>query len=242
MTMKNQKNNKYWSMKASGDSSADVFIFGEVVTSGYEWDDIDTSATSFKKDLDALGDLSTINLHLNSPGGSVFDGVAISSMLKQHKATVNVYIDGIAASIASVIAMAGDTIFMPSNSMMMVHNPLTLVWGNAQEIRKQADVLDKISESMKLSYLERAGDKLDKETLDNLMDNETWLSAHEAVSYGLADEVIASNQVAASVSDELFAKYHNVPSALKAQNTGKSSETKKENLLKQKLQILKGDV
>lgn len=241
MTMKNQKNNKYWSMKASGDSSADVFIFGEVVTSGYEWDDIDTSATSFKKDLDALGDLSTINLHLNSPGGSVFDGVAISSMLKQHKATVNVYIDGIAASIASVIAMAGDTIFMPSNSMMMVHN-LTLVWGNAQEIRKQADVLDKISESMKLSYLERAGDKLDKETLDNLMDNETWLSAHEAVSYGLADEVIASNQVAASVSDELFAKYHNVPSALKAQNTGKSSETKKENLLKQKLQILKGDV
>ncbi len=240
--MKNQKNNKYWSMKASGDSSADVFIFGEVVTSGYEWDDIDTSATSFKKDLDALGDLSTINLHLNSPGGSVFDGVAISSMLKQHKATVNVYIDGIAASIASVIAMAGDTIFMPSNSMMMVHNPLTLVWGNAQEIRKQADVLDKISESMKLSYLERAGDKLDKETLDNLMDNETWLSAHEAVSYGLADEVIASNQVAASVSDELFAKYHNVPSALKAQNTGKSSETKKENLLKQKLQILKGDV
>ncbi|WP_205589317.1 MULTISPECIES: head maturation protease, ClpP-related [Bacillus subtilis group] len=242
MTMKNQKNNKYWSMKASGDSSADVFIFGEVVTSGYEWDDIDTSATSFKKDLDALGDLSTINLHLNSPGGSVFDGVAISSMLKQHKATVNVYIDGIAASIASVIAMAGDTIFMPSNSMMMVHNPLTLVWGNAQEMRKQADVLDKISESMKLSYLERAGDKLDKETLDNLMDNETWLSAHEAVSYGLADEVIASNQVAASVSDELFAKYHNVPSALKAQNTGKSSETKKENLLKQKLQILKGDV
>lgn len=126
--------------------------------------------------------------------------------------------------------------------MMMVHNPLTLVWGNAQEMRKQADVLDKISESMKLSYLERAGDKLDKETLDNLMDNETWLSAHEAVSYGLADEVIASNQVAASVSDELFAKYHNVPSALKAQNTGKSSETKKENLLKQKLQILKGDV
>ncbi|WP_439197241.1 head maturation protease, ClpP-related [Bacillus velezensis] len=242
MTMKNQKNNKYWSMKASGDSSADVFIFGEVVTSGYEWDDIDTSATSFKKDLDALGDLSTINLHLNSPGGSVFDGVAISSMLKQHKATVNVYIDGIAASIASVIAMAGDTIFMPSNSMMMVHNPLTLVWGNAQEMRKQADVLDKISESMKLSYLERAGDKLDKETLDNLMDNETWLSAHEAVSYGLADEVIASNQVAASVSDELFAKYHNVPSALKAQNTGKSYETKKENLLKQKLQILKGDV
>ncbi|AVI29859.1 head maturation protease, ClpP-related [Bacillus velezensis] len=242
MTMKNQKNNKYWSMKASGDSSADVFIFGEVVTSGYEWDDIDTSATSFKKDLDALGDLSTINLHLNSPGGSVFDGVAISSMLKQHKATVNVYIDGIAASIASVIAMAGDTIFMPSNSMMMVHNPLTLVWGNAQEMRKQADVLDKISESMKLSYLERAGEKLDKETLDNLMDNETWLSAHEAVSYGLADEVIASNQVAASVSDELFAKYHNVPSALKAQNTGKSSETKKENLLKQKLQILKGDV
>ncbi|MCC9023020.1 head maturation protease, ClpP-related [Bacillus nakamurai] len=235
---KKQANNKYWSMKTSGDSSADVFIFGEVVTSGYEWDEIDTSAASFKQDLDLLGDMSILNVHINSPGGSVFEGVAICSMLKQHKAFVNVYIDGLAASIASVIAMAGDAIFMPSNAMMMVHNPWTIAMGNANEMRKQADVLDKISESMKASYLEKAGDKLTKETLDSLMDNETWLSASEAVSYGLADEITAANQAAACVSSSLFSRYRNVPHALKEPE---SINVKQPKLLNKKLQILKGE-
>ncbi|NOW12634.1 ATP-dependent protease ClpP protease subunit [Clostridium acetobutylicum] len=206
--------NKFWQMKASAndDKQADVFIYGEITS--YQWDDTDTTAASFKKDLDALGNLNTINLHLNSPGGSVFEGVTICNMLKQNSATVNVYVDALAASIASVIAMAGDTIFMPKNAMLMVHNPSSVVWGNSSDMRKTADDLDKIGLSMQQSYLAKAGDKLDQSTLQQLMDNETWLSADECFSYGLCDVVQEENNATACTSKELFNNYRNVPKNL----------------------------
>ncbi len=212
------KKQKFWEMKMSDDDNkqADIFIYGQIVS--YQWDDTDTTATSFKKDLDDLGDVNTINLHINSPGGSVFEGVAIGNMLKQHNAEVNVYVDALAASIASVIAMSGDTIFMPKNSMLMIHNPSSIVWGNANDMRKAADDLDKIGLSMQSTYLNRAGNKLDQETLQELMDNETWLSADEALLYGLCDEVEDDNQAIACVSKDLFAKYHNVPKVLLSGN------------------------
>ena len=122
-----------------------MYIDGEIVTDEYY--DTDTSAAGFRDALKDLGDVKTINLHINSPGGSVFEGIAIYNMLKQNKAHINVYVDGLAASIASVIAMSGDAIFMPSNSMLMIHNPWTMAIGNASELRKQADDLDKITES-----------------------------------------------------------------------------------------------
>ena len=135
-------------------------------------------------------------------------------MLKQNKAHVNVYVDGLAASIASVIAMSGDAIFMPSNSMLMIHNPWTMAVGNASELRKQADDLDKITESSIQTYLNQAGDKLDEETLRQLMDDETWLTAKEAVDYGLATEVIEANKAAASISKNFAQRYRHVPERL----------------------------
>ncbi|MDV2683808.1 Clp protease ClpP [Alkalihalophilus lindianensis] len=209
---------KFWEMKLSTDNSAsaDIFIYGDIVR--YQWDEEDTSASSFKEDLDSLGDVSTLNLYINSPGGSVFEGVAIHNMLKRHKAKVNVHIDALAASIASVIAMSGDVIFMPKNSMMMIHNPWTFAMGNAKELRKIAEDLDRISVSAIQSYLAKAGDSLDEETLKQLLDNETWLSAEEAKTYGLCDVVEQENEMAASTNQELFAKYKNVPSSLQAKN------------------------
>ncbi len=186
-----------------------MFINGEIVTD--EWEDSDTSATGFLDALKSLGDVKTINLHINSPGGSVFEGIAIYNMLKQHQANINVYVDGLAASIASVIAMSGDAIFMPSNSMMMIHNPWTFAVGNATELRKQADDLDKITQSSVQTYLAKAGDKLDADTLKDLMDNETWLSAQEAVDYGLADEVLPANQAAACVDKNVAKLFSNIP-------------------------------
>src|SRR5699024_9388020 len=112
---------KYLTIKQKAKTEADLYIDGEIVTD--EWYDSDTSAAGFRDGLKEIGDVSIINLHINSPGGSVFEGIAIYNMLKQNKATVNVYVDGLAASIASVIAMSGDTIFMPKNAMMMIHNP-----------------------------------------------------------------------------------------------------------------------
>ena len=179
-----------------------------------EYYDTDTSAAGFRDALKDLGDVKTINLHINSPGGSVFEGIAIYNMLKQNKAHVNVYVDGLAASIASVIAMSGDAIFMPSNSMLMIHNPWTMAVGNASELRKQADDLDKITESSIQTYLNQAGDKLDEETLRQLMDDETWLTAKEAVDYGLATEVIEANKAAASISKNFAQRYRHVPEQL----------------------------
>ena len=179
-----------------------------------EYYDTDTSAAGFRDALKDFGDVKTINLHINSPGGSVFEGIAIYNMLKQNKAHVNVYVDGLAASIASVIAMSGDAIFMPSNSMLMIHNPWTMAVGNASELRKQADDLDKITESSIQTYLNQAGDKLDEETLRQLMDDETWLTAKEAVDYGLATEVIEANKAAASISKNFAQRYRHVPERL----------------------------
>ncbi|MEV2287065.1 head maturation protease, ClpP-related [Paenibacillus larvae] len=211
------KKNTFWEMKmsADGSSSADIFIYGDIVT--YQWDEVDTSATSFKEDLDRLGDLSTINLYINSPGGSVFEGIAIHNMLKRHKAKVNVYVDALAASIASVIAMAGDTIYMPKNSMLMIHNPWIFAWGNAAEMRKIADDLDRIGNSSKQTYLQKAGLKLTDEKLQEMLDAETWLSADEAFAYGLCDVVQEASQIAASISDEFISRYKNVPKQLVSQ-------------------------
>lgn len=202
----------YFRMKATNNDVADVFIDGEIVSD--KWTDSEVSAHSFRDALKDLGPRKQINLHLNSPGGSVFDGIAINNMLKQNSANVNVYIDGLAASIASVIAMSGDTIFMPSNAMMMIHNPSSGVWGNAEEMRKMADTLDSVGEASITTYLQKAGDKLDRDTLVQLMHDETWLTAQEAVDYGLADEVIDPVEIAACVDLNSLEQYSHVPEFL----------------------------
>lgn len=204
---------KYLTVKQEAkNDSAEMYIDGAIVTD--EWEDSDTSAAGFRDALKSLGDVKNINLHINSPGGSVFEGIAIYNMLKQHSAQVNVYVDGLAASIASVIAMSGDAIFMPSNSMMMVHNPWVMAIGNASELRKQADDLDQITKSSVQTYLAKAGDKLDEKTLTQLMDDETWLTAQEAVDYGLADEVMEPNKAVASINKQFVSRYRHVPEQL----------------------------
>lgn len=206
------KNKKFWNLKALDKKTGELTLYGEI--SNETWWGDEVTPKEFKADLDGLGEIDTLNIYINSPGGDVFAGQAIHSMLKRHKAYKNVYIDGLAASIASVIAMAGDTIFMPKNSMMMIHNPWTFAWGNANELRKQADDLDKIRESLIEAYLSKAGNKLSKETLIEIMDNETWLTAQECYDYGLCDELVEEKEIAASINTELFAKYKNTPKEL----------------------------
>lgn len=204
---------KFWEVKQSANKEeADIYIFGEIVS--YKWDDADTTAASFQKDLKELGEVNRINLHINSPGGSVFEGIAIGNMLKQHKAHVTAHVDALAASIASVIVASCDKVVMPENSMLMIHNPWTFSMGNAKELRKQADDLDKIAESSVVTYLSKASDKLSEEKIKEIMDEETWLSAAEAYEYGLCDVVESANQMAASISKKLFEAYQNVPTKL----------------------------
>lgn len=220
---------KYLTIKeeANNPSIANMYIDGAIVTDKME--DTDTSAAEFRDALKALGDLKQLNLHINSPGGNVFEGISIYNMLKQSKAHVNVYIDALAASIASVIAMSGDTIFMPANSMMMIHNPYTSAVGNADELRKTADDMDQITKASVVSYLQKAGDKISEDKLRELMDNETWLTAQAAVDYGLADEVIDANQAVASLNSPFAKTFKHLPEQLVREKPKEPKQLNKEN-------------
>ena len=204
---------KYWEFKNKSDIESDLYLYSEIDS----WGDGEYahSAKSFKNELDALGDIGTLNIYINSPGGDVFEGISISNMIKRKKCTKNIYIDGLAASIASVIAMAGDNVIMPSNSMMMIHNAWTFTYGNANELRKMADDLEKMDSSIRQSYLDKSNGKIDEETLIDLMDNESWLTAQECYDYGLCDEVTESKQIAAKLDEKSFKNYKNVPENLK---------------------------
>ncbi|PRX39515.1 ATP-dependent Clp protease protease subunit [Planifilum fimeticola] len=232
---------KFWEVQNVADNTGELYIYGEITP--HKWDDTDTTAQSFKEDLEALGDIKMLNVYINSPGGSVFQGQAIYSILKRQKAQVNIHIDGLAASIASVVAMAGDTIFMPKNAMMMVHNPWMLAIGNAQDLRKMADDLDKIRESIIEAYLSKAGSRLSLEKISELMDNETWLTAQECADYGLCDEVVEAKGIAASIADtELFHRYKNTPKELlealqSAKKSGLSQEERQKLIVESKKNI-----
>jgi ATP-dependent Clp protease protease subunit len=145
-----KKNKRFWNFKSLDEKMGELTLYGEI--SNETWWGDEVTPKEFKSDLDNLGEIDTLNIYINSPGGDVFAGQTIYSILKRHKAHKNVYIDGLAASIASVIAMAGNTIFMPKNSMMMIHNPWTIGMGNASEFRKLAEDLDKIRESLIAAY------------------------------------------------------------------------------------------
>ena len=152
-------------------------------------DDIGAFGVSAKSFLDDLRTIKAkdITVEINSPGGDVFAGLAIYNGLRSSGKTVNVKVLGIAASAASLVAMAGDTIEMPENAMMMIHNPWSFAVGDAEELRATADVLDKIGTSLVTTYANRTGK--DEAEIKAMLDAETWLTAQEAVDMGFATQV-----------------------------------------------------
>jgi len=188
---------KFWTFRSQekDPKKAELLLYG--VIENYSWWGDEVTPKQFKNDLDELGDIDELNVYINSEGGDVFAAQAIYSMIKRHEATVNVYIDGLAASAASVIAMAGDNVYMPANAMMMIHNPWTVALGNSDEFRKIADDLDKIRESIVATYEAKTG--LETKKIEKFMDKETWFTAEEAFEYGFADEIEQEKKVAASL-------------------------------------------
>jgi ATP-dependent Clp protease protease subunit len=168
--------------------NAEMLIYDEI---GAGWFGGGIAAVDFNKQLQALkleaGD--TLKVRINSPGGNMFDGFAIHNYLRTSKAEITVVVDGVAASAASMIAMAGDVVEMPANSMLMIHNPWMFVVGDHRVMRKAADDIEKMRDSATTSYLRKTGDKLSREDLLTMLDEETWLSAEDSVRFGLADKV-----------------------------------------------------
>jgi len=187
-------NKNFWNFKAKNEDTGELMLYGEISSSTWFGDEV--TPKQFKEDLDALGDIKNLNIYINSGGGDVFAGQAIYSMLKRHKANKTVYVDGLAASIASVIAMAGDKVIMPKNAMMMIHHVASGAWGSASYLREVADMIDKAEESIYPVYEDRTG--LPHDDILAMIDAETWFTAEEAVKKGFADEIEKEKLLAAS--------------------------------------------
>lgn len=218
---------KYFQIKKKTDKKGEIFIYGDIVSE--EWFANEVTAPGFKQQLDELGNVSEIDVHINSSGGDVFEGHAIYNMLKMHKAKINIYIDSLAASIASVIAMSGDTIFMHKNSFLMIHNSWIMTVGNAKELRDTADLLDKTDEASNQAYLDRALN-ISEEELKELLDAETWLTASEALEKGFIDEILEPNEIAASISDERYKLFKSVPSSITKQDNNVTKHLEEQKL------------
>ena len=184
--------NKFYNFEKINDEKAAIYIYGDIVSEKWWSDSPDVDPKTFKDELAELGDVNEIDVHINSFGGEVYAGFAIHNLLKQHKATINVYIDGIAASIASVIAMAGDKIYMPKTALMMIHNCWTWTSGNSKELRKTAEDMDKVGEAIKSSYLNKVN--ITKEELERLLDDESLMTAEECLNKGFIDEIIQNDK------------------------------------------------
>ena len=186
---------KIWELKQAVEpNTLDMYIYGDVQGDGYDWwnDEViqsETSANHFRTELSKYPNATQINIYINSYGGSVFEGTAIYSQLKRHTAQKTVFIDGFACSVASVIAMAGDKVIMPRNTMMMIHNAWNVAVGNANQLRKAADDLDVIMAGNRQAYLEKSKGKISEENLIQLLEAETWLTAEQCLEYGFADEL-----------------------------------------------------
>ena len=187
---------KFWIVKAQAKEpgTVELYIYGDIEGDGRDWwtgekIESETSADHIRREIEAYGDVKTVELHINSMGGSVFEANAIVNYLRRLKADTIAYVDAFACSAASAIACACDMVVMPRNSVMMIHNPWTVAIGNAKELRKAADDLDVLSEAFATVYLDKADGKLDEKRLTKLLDEETYLTAEQAYDLGLCDEI-----------------------------------------------------
>lgn len=188
------------SLNKKSATNAEVFIYGDI---GGWYDGI--TADQFCQDLSGM-DVEQLDVRINSGGGLINEGIAIYNALVRHKAKVTMTIDGMAASIASVIAMAGDEISICEGARMMIHDPWAFAMGNAEEMRKEAEVLDGFKDDIVDLYAARTD--RNRPDLEKMMSDETWMSAREAVDHGFADSMVDAKKKTKCAASALMKLYH----------------------------------
>lgn len=212
---------KFYEFKNETDVSSDLYVYGAITDNkDDDWfsSESDVDLNDFKDILEKLNDNSTLNMYVNSPGGSVFTASTMASMLQRAKERknikINAYIDGLAASAASFLIMVADEINMYSNSMLMVHKPMSIAWGNANDMQKEIDTLNSIEDNVMIPLYEKKA-KCDKETIKNLIEVESWLSAKEVDDLFNVNLLSESKEGTACLDKNLFKCYKNVPDMFK---------------------------
>ena len=212
------------------DESVEVSIYDEIGFGG-------VTAKQFSADLKKLKG-QHIDLRINSVGGSVIEGAAIFNALKRHKGGLTVHIDGLAASMASVIAMTGEETRIAENALLMIHNPWSMTMGDAADLRKEADVLDKLKATLVNAYVRKTGQP--RAAIEQMMDDEKWMDAQEALELGFVDEIDAPIAAAASVTPEQararFAQFQNTMASKPAPEPAAPVDTAAEDNMNSELQ------
>jgi ATP-dependent Clp protease, protease subunit len=207
---------KPWTFTAKAAGELEILLYSEIGDSFFEEG---TTAKQFDADLKAAGNVSRIRLRVNSGGGDVFQGIAIYNTLLQHPATVTAQVDGVAASIASVIICAASEISIASTGFLMVHNPATIAAGDERDFRAMAETLSKVKTAMVTAY--RRHTPLSTQKIAALLDDETWMTAQEAVDNGFAETVMTPEGDDADIAAHIdLSKFRNVPQPIAARLRG----------------------
>lgn len=230
-------------IKNQTDNEADLYFYGDICSEAWQsqWYPDDQAPSDVQEFLKELDGVDTINVHINSGGGSVTGGIAIGNMLKAHPAKTIAYIDAMAASIATVIALSCDEIVIYKNSIFMIHKPSSYVWGHADDMRKEAEVLDTCQKCILTTYMTKAKDGVTEEQINELIDAETWFTGEEAAEYFDMTVEEGMENVAAATS-QYFDKYINMPKEVvktEVEDTVETPLSKDEEREKLKDEILK---
>lgn len=214
---------KFYEFKNITSTSADIYLYGEIVQEkSVDWwtgeeSETDVGLMDFKKELDSIGNVQTLNLYINSPGGDVFVASTMVSMLQRQKdkgTLINAYVDGLSASAASFLMMVADNIYLYKNSTVMVHKPMSIAIGNANEMQKTIDALNKIEDSVMLPmYMSKS--KVSEEEIKELVNNETWLSATDMNRYFNVILLNDEKRAVACIKSNLFKNYKHIPDSIK---------------------------
>lgn len=201
------RNELPWKIVNRGADRAEIYVYGVI---GGDWFGEGVTAKQFADDLKKIGDVKTIDLRINSEGGDVFAGKTMYTLLTQHKAKIVTHVDGLAASAASYVAMAGKEIRISEGAFVMIHRAWTVTMGNAADHERQVDLLKSVDASIRDVYVARTNKTAAQ--VDKWMEDETWFTGKEAVENGFADVLVENMRVAAKVSDAC--KFKNIPTSL----------------------------
>jgi ATP-dependent Clp protease protease subunit len=231
----NIKNAGRMEIKNQTENSADLYFYGDIVSIAYNADDWwswgnpeDRAPQDVSDFLNELDGMTDVNIHINSGGGDVFAGIAIYNILKNNTAKKTAYVEGLAASSASLIPFACDTVIIPSSAQLMIHNPWTVAMGNANDFRKMADTLDQIAQSLINIYMENAKEGVTEEQFKQMMDAETWMTGNQAAEY-FNIQIDETEAVAACASSDFFSKYKNTPQNLIKEEAKSAKNTQNSN-------------
>ena len=209
---------KFYNFIAKDNAINELYVYGEIVGGSEKWCEDDVTFLDFKECIEKIPDGATLDLYINSPGGSVFATQSILSILDRAKArgiTINGYIDGLGASCASWLACACDNIYIYNHSVLMLHKPMTFSFGNADNLAKEIELLNKLENDVMIPvYLKKANTGVTEDDIRNMLSKETWLTSTEIVKYFNVTLLEEERQLVACADKEILSKYKNTPESL----------------------------